>query len=108
MTAAGVTARPTGVRIAVRVTPRAGGDGVNGGVRMADGGTRLQVRVAAAPADGAANKTVISLIAEAFDVSKSAVSITRGESAREKLIDIEGDTAALSQRFMTLVESSNA
>jgi uncharacterized protein YggU (UPF0235/DUF167 family) len=41
--------------LAVRVTPRAGRDGIEGEWRDADGREWLAVKLAAAPSDGAAN-----------------------------------------------------
>ena len=74
----------------VRVIPRASRDGLAG---MRDG--RLLVRVSAPPLDGRANAAVCALLAKAAGVPKSAVSVVRGETSRDKRLRIEGDAAAV-------------
>ncbi|MFZ1057831.1 MAG: DUF167 domain-containing protein [Candidatus Rokuibacteriota bacterium] len=69
----------------VRVQPRAGRDEVVGW----DGAT-LRVRVHAAPVDGEANQALLALLARAFRVPRSAVTLVRGSHARDKLIRVEG------------------
>ena len=69
----------------VRVQPRASGDEVVGW----DGAT-LRVRVHAAPVDGAANQALLALLARAFRVPRSAVTLVRGSHARDKLVRVEG------------------
>ena len=91
-----------GLRVSVRVTPRAGRDALAGASRDEAGQYRLLVKVAAPPADGAANTAVVAVVAKAFGVAKSYVRILRGETAREKLLLIEGDTEKLEARFAEL------
>jgi uncharacterized protein (TIGR00251 family) len=59
----------------------------------------LRVRVAAPPVEGAANRELIRTLAKAFQVSRSAIEITSGHSARLKQVRIEGLTAAALDRF---------
>jgi uncharacterized protein YggU (UPF0235/DUF167 family) len=85
--------RRDGERIAftVRVTPRASANTVAG---ERDG--VLLVRVTAPPVEGKANDAVVSLLAEALDLPRSAVRVTRGAAARTKGISIpRGAEAAL-------------
>jgi uncharacterized protein (TIGR00251 family) len=91
-----------GVCVAVRVTPRGGRDAVAGLVVDARGDERLAVKVRAAPADGEANTAVLALLARSFGVPKSAVTLLRGETGREKRIHIAGDGAVLAARFAQL------
>ncbi len=49
----------------------------------------VQVRVKAAPEGGKANAGVCVAIAKAIGVSKSSVSIYRGDTARTKLVAID-------------------
>ena len=72
----------------IRVTPRAAKSGVGGWRAGADGREALEVRVAEAPADGAANEAVIRLLAKAFGVSRSELSIISGETSRHKRVAI--------------------
>lgn len=71
----------------VRVIPRAARDELAG---VRDG--RLLVRVSAPPVDGKANAAVCALLAKAAGVPKGAVTVVRGESARDKRVRIEGVT----------------
>jgi uncharacterized protein len=76
--------------VRVRLTPRAKGRDALTGVR--DG--TLTARVSAPPVDGRANAALCRLLATALDVPKSRVEVIRGQSAREKLIRVEGATDA--------------
>ena len=49
----------------------------------------LKVYVTAQPTGGRANKAVIELLAEFFDVRKGSVRIIKGEKSREKIVEIE-------------------
>ena len=55
------TVTPAGVRLAVRLTPRAARNRLDGVVMMADGRTALQLRIVAPPVDGAANAALMPL-----------------------------------------------
>ena len=71
----------------VRVTPRARRNALGA---MDDG--VLAVRVAAPPVDGAANKALIAVLADAFGIPKSAIRIESGEHGRHKRVRISGLT----------------
>jgi uncharacterized protein YggU (UPF0235/DUF167 family) len=86
------------VRIGVRVTPRGGRDSIDG---VREG--KLLVRVAAAPADGAANESVLRLVAQAAGVPRRAARLIAGATGRHKLVAVEGvDRAALIARWPDL------
>ena len=74
--------------MSIRVTPRSARPGI--GEWKSDPGGRpfLEVRVAAAPADGAANDEVIKLLAKALGLPKSALTIVSGHTARLKRIEL--------------------
>jgi len=74
--------------ISIRVTPRSARPGVGGWRLGADGREELEVRVAEAPADGAANDAVIKLLAKSFGISRSEVTIISGETSRHKRVAI--------------------
>lgn len=78
------------MRLTVRVTPRGGRDSVEGWAQDEAGRPVLRLRVAAAAADGAANASVIALLAKALGRPKSALRLLRGETARVKQIEVEG------------------
>lgn len=52
----------------------------------------LKVRVRARPVEGEANAALLSLLAKALGVPKSAVSLDRGGQSRTKRIAVEGLT----------------
>jgi uncharacterized protein YggU (UPF0235/DUF167 family) len=78
------------LRLTVRATPKAGRNEIAG--RRADGA--LLVRVTAAPEDGRANAAVCALVAKALGVPKSAVRVVRGETSRDKILEVEGASQA--------------
>jgi uncharacterized protein (TIGR00251 family) len=84
------------VPFAVRLTPRAGRDVVEGWAADAEGRRVPKARVAAPPVDGQANAALIKLIAKTLGVARSSVTLVSGEGARVKMIQVEGvDEAAL-------------
>ena len=93
-----VTPDAGGVRIAVRVTPRAKRSAIAGTITDADGRPMLSVRLAAPPVDGAANKALIAFLADLTGVPKSAVAILSGETGRRKIVRIAGLTAETAAR----------
>lgn len=92
-----------GIELEIRVTPRAGRTALAGTMRDAAGRTRLAVRLAAPPAEGAANAALLRLLAEALQVPKSACQLVVGETARIKRVRISGDPEALAARLQTVM-----
>lgn len=74
-----------GVKLAVRVEPKASRNGVVGAV-----GERLKVAVTAAPEKGKANDAVVKTLAKALAVRASAVEIVSGETSRDKGVLLRG------------------
>jgi uncharacterized protein (TIGR00251 family) len=96
-----LTRRADGVRLAVKVTPRAARAGVQG-VTIEGERSYLAVRVAA-PADGdKANTATLKLLARHCGVAPSALSLVSGASGRRKLVDVQGDAESLTQRLNDL------
>jgi len=85
------------VLLAVRLTPKASRDAVDGVAALSDGRPVAVARVRAPPADGAANKALVELLAKTLKVRKSAVSIVSGHTSRLKQVRIEGDPALLAE-----------
>jgi uncharacterized protein YggU (UPF0235/DUF167 family) len=83
------------VRFAVRLTPRAAVDRVDG---VVDG--VLRARVGAPAVEGAANNALIRLIAEELGVARSDVRIVAGATSRQKLVVVDGaDPEAIVARW---------
>jgi hypothetical protein len=87
-----------GILVPIRVTPRGGHNRIEGPVQDADGTTRLKVTVTAAPADGAANRAVIALLAKTWKLPKSRLTIAAGAGARAKTVLVAGDPRAILER----------
>lgn len=51
-------------------------------------GERLKIQISAPPVDGKANKHLLKYIAKEFGVAKTRVSLIRGESSRQKTLEI--------------------
>ena len=85
--------------LAIRVTPRSARPGIGGWRAGADGREELEVRVAEAPADGAANAAVVRLIAEALGISRSEATIVSGAASRHKRVAIPFDLAEARRRL---------
>lgn len=73
--------------IPLRVTPKAARNLLKVG-KTANGNPQLRVYVTTPPEDGKANKAAIALVAKAFGVAPSAVTLVQGATARDKLIRI--------------------
>ena len=71
--------------LAVRVQTRASQNAIVG---FRDGA--LRVRVTVAPTGGEANTAVVRLLAKALGIGVTRVTIVRGHSLRQKVVDLEG------------------
>jgi len=85
MTVCRLVADATGVSLKVHVTPGASRTGLCG-----VHGDAVKVRLAVAAEKGAANRALISFLADRCGVRKSAISIVHGATSRHKTLRIEG------------------
>ncbi|MGB3025923.1 DUF167 family protein [Paradevosia shaoguanensis] len=92
-----------GVLVALRVTPNAGADAIEGEEARDDGSRVLRVRVKAVPDKGKANAAVIALLAKKLGLPKSAITLESGETARMKTLLVSGEAASVIGRLETLV-----
>ena len=70
-------------RLALRVTPGARSESVELGEGV------LLIKVRAKPDEGAANKAVLELLAQALGTAPPRISLLRGASARDKLVQLD-------------------
>jgi len=70
------------------ITPNAKKSEIAGEQLDIFGNKVLKIKIAAPPIEGKANKELIDFLAKHFKVSKSQIKILRGETSREKLIEI--------------------
>ena len=90
-------------KLRVRLTPSGGADRIDG--RAADDtGPYLKARVRAAPENNEANRALEALVAKALGVAKSKVSVSRGQTARLKVLEIETASAADIAAFIARYE----
>lgn len=81
------------MRLAIRVKPGSARTSVGG-----KHGDSLVVAVTARAVDGKATEAALRAVADAFDVRRRAVTLVTGATSRDKVIDIEGESAALETR----------
>lgn len=91
------TSLPGGLRLAVRLTPKAGRDEVMGLVNGPEGAV-LKVRVRAVPEDGKANAALIETVADWLDLPKSSLALASGGKSRNKAVVLNGDPEVLEAR----------
>jgi uncharacterized protein YggU (UPF0235/DUF167 family) len=94
------------MRILLRVKPGASRTRVGGryeGTGDGVGGPALVVSVAARAVEGQATKAVLEAVAAAFGVRRSAVTLVRGATSRDKLVAVEGEESVLKPRFERLL-----
>jgi len=77
-------------RLAVKLTPGASVERIDGWDVDTDGRPVLKVRVRARPVEGEANAALLKLLAKTLGVAKSTVSLDRGGQSRLKMIRVEG------------------
>ncbi|HKY17560.1 MAG TPA: DUF167 domain-containing protein [Rhizomicrobium sp.] len=88
-----------GVRLALRLTPRASRNGVDGVMADAEGRSLLKLRLAAPPVEGAANEALIAFLAKTLSLRKADITIRSGETSRIKILHLAGDSAAILQKL---------
>ncbi len=75
------------MRISIKVTPRALKPGIS---RIRD--RDFKVKVKALPKKGEANREVVEIVADYFNIPKSHVKIIRGHTTRRKILEIKNLT----------------
>ena len=85
-----LSAHAGGVRLALRVTPRAARSAVDGIAQDERGQAYLAVRVTAAPDGGKANAAVIKLLARRWGLPARDLRLVSGGRARRKVLQVDG------------------
>ena len=86
-----------GVRLSVRVQPRASTNALAG-----IHGDALKVRLTAPPVEGAANDALVELLAATFGIPQYAITIVAGAGSRSKVVELAGLTE---ERVRSMVEN---
>lgn len=80
-----IEARPDGVRVRLRLKPRASRDRIEG---LKD--EELVVRLCAPPVENQANLSLVELLARTLRVPRSSVALVAGEKSKSKVVAIQG------------------
>lgn len=83
-------------RVTIHVVPRARTTEL-AGVH----GDAIRIRIAAPPANGAANKELLRYVAETLGVPQRSVRLVSGALARRKVIEVDGVSAEGLRRTLT-------
>lgn len=78
------------VRVRVKAQPRAKREELVGAVDDGRGGVALKLAVRAPPVEGAANGAIEALLAGLLGVARGQVSVAKGTSGRDKVVEIRG------------------
>lgn len=92
-----ISATATGVRLRLRVQPRASREEVAGFA-----GDAIRLRLTAPPLEGAANDALVRFLASRLEVSRSAVELVAGRTGRTKLVEVTGITPSEVSRRLGL------
>ena len=95
---------PDHVRLSVRLTPNGGRDAIDGLETGSDGDCYLKARVSVAPEKGKANKALIGLLSKSLGIPKSTLALVSGDTARKKILRIEGEPEDLVRRLCAITE----
>jgi uncharacterized protein len=101
MTCSPVVMVDGGVKVTIRLTPKAGANRIDGVAVDADGRAMLKVSVTAVPEDGKANAALIKLLAKEWRVPRTSIEVILGATDRRKVLFISGDAEELRHRLDT-------
>jgi uncharacterized protein YggU (UPF0235/DUF167 family) len=102
-----LSAHAAGVRVALKVTPRAAHSTVDGVTLDARGQARLAVRVTAAPDGGKANEAVIRLLAKRGRLPARDLRLISGAGARSKVLQVDGPPQRLLAELATIEQQGD-
>ena len=83
---------PGGVRVRLRLNPKASANRITGLTADADGGVVLKATVTTVPEDGKANAALIKMLAKEWKLVKSGFDIIHGATGQNKTLFVAGDT----------------
>jgi uncharacterized protein YggU (UPF0235/DUF167 family) len=66
------------------------------------------VRIAAPPLEGRANAALIAFVAESLRLPRRAVRLIRGDSSRDKVLEVDLAAAVVEDRLKVLASSATA
>jgi uncharacterized protein (TIGR00251 family) len=96
---------PEGVRVFVRLQPKARRERIESVVAEPDGRVAFKVAVTAPPESGKANAALVALLGKSWRLPKSAIEIVGGASDRRKTLLLRGDPASLQATLTAFIAS---
>ena len=88
---------PASCTLAIKAIPGAPRNEVCGWL-----GEAVKVKIHAPPLEGRANEALIEFLAETLDLPRRAVTLVRGDTARQKIVRIDGLTLDETKRRLGL------
>ena len=92
-----------GVRVAIRLSPRARADHLVAVAAAAEGGHLLKATVTAPAETGRANEALLQLLARAWHVHRRDLSIIAGSTSRNKVVHVAGDPQRLVEQVASQI-----
>jgi len=86
-----ITLTRDGLRVAIRLSPRAKADRLLAVAPTAEGGQAIKVSVTAPPQGGQANEALLQLLAYTWRLPRRNLSIVAGATSRNKIVNVAGD-----------------
>ena len=87
-----------GLRVAIRLSPRARHDRLVAIAASAAGGHVLKATVAAPAEGGRANEALLQLLARVWRLPRRDLSIVAGSTSRNKIVRVAGDAQRLAEQ----------
>ena len=94
-----ITPTRDGLRVAIRLSPRAKSDRLLGIIATAEGGRTVKASVTAPAQDGRANEALLQLLARAWRLPRRDLSIVVGAASRSKIVRVAGAPRQLIARL---------
>ncbi|NVJ90755.1 MAG: DUF167 domain-containing protein [Methylocystaceae bacterium] len=88
-----------GLRLFIRLTPKAKKTAINTMMTDGDGKCVLKASVTAVPEKGKANSALIKLLSKEWKLAKSNFKVISGETDRNKTLLLKGDAQALARQL---------
>lgn len=83
------------VTLSIKLTPKASRNEIQGWISDAEGKPVLKCSVTTVPEKGKANEALIELLAKRLKIAKSSITLIRGDTDRNKVLEIGMETEAL-------------
>ncbi len=90
---------PGGVRVRLRLTPKASANRITGLKPDGEGGAAIKASVSVVPEGGKANAALIKMLAKEWKLAKSSLEIIHGATDRNKTVLVAGNTEQLLEKL---------